>query len=221
MRYQRAILTVLCLFTFATCSATAKRLSAPALYQDNFSSMKSLVILDAGHGGTDDGAKVGSFLEKKVTLLTTLLTKKHLEELGYRVILTRSRDSYVSLPKRVQIANKAKASLFVSIHFNASKSTEAQGIEVFYYNSGEMWRSRASQRLANSILYCVIDQTDGNSRGIKHGNFHVVRETGMPAVLVEGGFITNQTERNRLKDRSYLDRISVGIAQGVDKYLKT
>ncbi len=225
MRYQRAIMTVLCLFIFANCSAVGKRPSAnpyvPAKYQEGSSSMKPLVILDAGHGGTDEGAKVRSFLEKKVTLLTTLLTKKHLEELGYRVILTRSRDSYISLPKRVQIANKAKASLFVSIHFNASKSTEAQGIEIFYYNSDEMWRSRASQRLANCILYRVIDQTDGTSRGVKHGNFHVIRETDMPAVLIEGGFITNQAERNRLKDRSYLDRIAVGIAQGVDKYLGT
>lgn len=225
MRYQRAILTVLCLFIFATCSAAGRRPSGnpyvPGKYQDASVAMKPLVILDAGHGGTDEGAKVRSFLEKKVTLLTTLLTKKHLEELGYRVILTRSRDSYISLPKRVQIANKAKASLFVSIHFNASKSVEAQGIEVFYYNSDEMWRSRASQRLAGCILGRVIDQTDGTSRGVKHGNFHVIRETDMPAVLVEGGFITNQTERNRLKDRSYLDRIAVGIAQGVDKYLKT
>jgi N-acetylmuramoyl-L-alanine amidase len=194
---------------------------APGKYKVNSGTVKPLVILDAGHGGTDEGAKVRSFQEKKVTLLTTLLAKKHLEELGYRVLLTRNRDAYVSLPKRVSMANKANASLFVSIHFNASRSAEAQGIEVFYYNSDGMWRSRASQRLASCILYRVIDQTDGTSRGVKHGNFHVIRETEMPAVLVEGGFITHQGERNRLKDRAYLDRIAVGIAQGVDKYLKT
>lgn len=181
--------------------------------------MKPLVVLDAGHGGTDEGAKVRTFQEKKVTLLTTLLTKKHLEELGYRVVLTRSRDVYLSLPKRASIANKAKASIFVSIHFNASRSQEAQGIEVFYYQSNELWRSRASQRLAHCILYRVIDQTEAISRGIKHGNFHVIRETEMPAVLVEGGFLTHAGERDKLKDRAYLDRIAVGIAQGVDRYL--
>ncbi|MBI3236781.1 MAG: N-acetylmuramoyl-L-alanine amidase, partial [Chlamydiales bacterium] len=141
--------------------------------------------------------------------------------LGYRVTLTRSRDSYISLPKRVSIANKAKASLFVSIHFNAAQSTSAQGIEVFYCNSNQMWRTRASERLARCILFKIIDQTNGISRGIKQGNLHVIRETEMPAVLVEGGFITNQMERTKLKDRAYLDRIAVGIAKGVDQYLKT
>ena len=225
MRYPRALITIFCLFVLVTSCGAGKRPGTNSYIPGRCSTvsgtMKPVVILDAGHGGTDEGAKVRSFQEKKVTLLTTLLAKKHLEELGYRVILTRNRDSYVSLPKRVSIANKANASLFVSIHFNASKSTDAQGIEVFYYNSDEMWRSRASQRLASCILYRVIDQTDGTSRGVKHGNFHVIRETGMPAVLVEGGFITHQGERNKLKDRAYLDRIAVGIAQGVDKYLKT
>ncbi len=183
--------------------------------------LKPLIVLDAGHGGSDEGAKVRSFQEKKVTLLTTLLTKKHLEELGYRVILTRSRDVYLSLPKRVSIANKAKGSLFVSIHFNASRSLDAHGIEVFYYDSNQLWRSRASQRLANCVLYRVIDQTDALSRGIKHGNFHVIRETDMPAILVEGGFLTHPGERDKLKDRAYLDQIAVGISQGVDRYLKT
>ncbi len=225
MRYQRAITLVLCFIFFAAAHAAGRYpvddAYRPGKFGDHYSEMKPVVILDAGHGGTDEGAKVRSFLEKKLTLLTTLLTKKHLEELGYRVILTRSRDTYVSLPKRVSIANKAKASLFVSIHYNASKSLEAQGIEVFYYNSDEMWRSRASQRLADCVLGRVLDQTDGLSRGVKRGNFHVIRETEMPAVLVEGGFITNQQERGKLKDKHYLDRIAVGIAQGVDRYLRT
>lgn len=183
--------------------------------------LKPLIVLDSGHGGSDEGARVGPFLEKKFTLLTTLLTKKHLEELGYRVLLTRSRDIYLPLPKRVAIANKAKGALFVSIHFNASRSSEAHGVEVFYYKGSKLWRSRASQRLASCVLYRILDQTEALSRGVKHGNFHVIRETEMPAILVEGGFLTHLEERNKLKDRAYLDRIAVGIAQGVDRYLKT
>ena len=214
MRCLRAICVFLSLF-LTTFSFAAEK------YQQTASAMKPLVILDAGHGGVDEGAKVRSFQEKKVTLLTTLLTKKHLEELGYRVVLTRSRDHYISLPKRVSIANKTQASLFVSIHFNAARSVSAQGVEVFYCNSNEMWRSRASERLARCVLFRIIDQTDAISRGVKQGNLHVIRETQMPAILVEGGFITNQDERNKLKDRSYLDRIAVGIAKGVDQYLKT
>ena len=83
-----------------------------------------------------------------------------------------------------------------------------------------MWRTRASKRLANCILYGVVDQTEAISRGIKQGNFHVIRETEMPAVLVEGGFITNRDERGKLRERAYLDRLAFGIAQGIDKYMK-
>ncbi len=122
--------------------------------------------------------------------------------------------------RRVSIANKTKGSLFVSVHFNSSPSVEAKGIEIFYFDSKEMWRTRASKRLANCILYRVVDQTEAISRGVKQGNFHVIRETDMPAVLVEGGFITNRDERSRLREKEYLDRLAVGIAQGIDKYME-
>lgn len=183
---------------------------------------KPLVILDAGHGGSDEGSRVRSFKEKRATLITTLLTKKSLEEMGYRVILTRSRDITLTLQERVMIANKSRAALFVSIHYNAAPSSAAKGIEVFYCNAREeVKRTRASRRLANCILYHLLDQTEANSRGVKIASHHVTRETLMPAVLVEGGFITNQEERALLKDRDYLQKIAKGIAQGVDKYLKS
>ena len=67
----------------------------------------------------------------------------------------------------------------------------------------------------------LIGQTEASSRGVKQGNFHVIRETDMPAVLVEGGFITNREERGKLRDKEYLDRLAIGIAQGIDKYMKT
>jgi N-acetylmuramoyl-L-alanine amidase len=182
--------------------------------------LKPLIVLDAGHGGTDEGAKVSAFLEKKIALTTAFLTKKHLEGLGYRVVMTRSRDIYLPLQRRVSIANKTKGSLFVSLHFNSSSSVDAQGIEVFYYDSKELWRTRASKRLANCILYRVVDKTAAVSRGIKQGNFHVIRETEMPAVLVEGGFMTHREERRKLRDREYLDNLAAGIAQGIDKYMR-
>lgn len=182
--------------------------------------LKPLIVIDPGHGGTDEGAKVNSFMEKKLALTTALLIKKHLEEQGYRVMMTRNRDVYLPLQRRVSIANKTKGSLFVSVHFNSSSSTEAQGVEIFYFDSKELWRTKASKRLASCILYRIVDQTDAVSRGIKQGNFHVIRETDMPAVLVEGGFITNRQERGKLHDRAYLDRLAIGIAQGIDKYMR-
>jgi len=181
---------------------------------------KPLIILDAGHGGSDEGAKVPFLMEKKITLHTVLLVKKYLDEMGYRVILTRSRDVYIPLHRRVSIANKTRAILFVSVHYNSSQSHDAQGLEVFYYAGQEPWRAQASKQLAGSILMQLQEATQAVSRGVKAGNFHVIRETLMPAVLVEGGFMTHQGERALLKDRTYLEKIARGISLGIDRYLK-
>jgi N-acetylmuramoyl-L-alanine amidase len=178
-----------------------------------------LIIIDPGHGGTDEGAKVQSVMEKRITLTTAMMAKKQLEALGYRVIMTRSRDVFLPLPRRVAIANKAKAALFVSIHYNSSPNAAAKGVEIYFYEQRGESRTRDSKRLANCILHQVLDQTEAHSRGVRRGNFFVVRETAMPAVLVEGGFLTNYDERFNLKDRKYLEKIAKGIAQGVHKYL--
>jgi N-acetylmuramoyl-L-alanine amidase len=182
--------------------------------------VEPLIVLDPGHGGNDEGAKVSTLLEKRLTLTTALLTKKHLELLDYRVILTRSRDIYVPLARRALIANKNQGALFVSIHFNSAKNPLAHGIEVFYSPAENNARTKASKRLANHVLYHLLDQTDATSRGVKRANHHVTKETQMPAILVEGGFMTNPNERSLLKDRNYLECIAKGIAEGVDKYLK-
>lgn len=180
-----------------------------------------VIILDPGHGGTDEGAKIRTLLEKKLTLRASYLIKSQLELLGYQVILTRSRDIYTSLPRRVDIANGRKPSLFVSIHFNSSKSPIAKGIEVFYYQSKQQERAVSSKKLASSILKSIVAHTEALSRGVKQGNFHVIRETNMPAVLVEGGFLTNIEERSLLATATYLEKIAKGVAKGIDKYLKS
>lgn len=209
-------------FIFTILASVLYGQSKDAYWQvQNSSVMHPLIILDAGHGGTDEGTKLNALKEKRLTLLTVMLTKKHLEALGYRVMLTRGRDIFLSLSKRVAMANKTKATLFVSVHYNSAPSADAHGIEIFYFDSKDVWRSRASKRLAHCLLHRMIEQTDAASRGVKPNNFHVIRETDMPSVLVEAGFITNAKERQKLKDRSYLDRIAMGIAQGIDKYLKT
>lgn len=211
MRWLCAFFFIVCACIFAT--------------ECNAGMAHPLIILDAGHGGTDEGTKLQALKEKRLTLATVLLTKKHLEELGYRVMLTRGRDIFLSLSKRVAIANKTKAALFVSVHYNSAPSPDAHGIEIFYFGSKEpqetQWRARASKRLAQCLLRRMLDQTDAASRGVKTGNFHVIRETQMPSVIVEAGFLTNTSERQKLKDREYINRIAMGIAQGIDKYMKT
>jgi N-acetylmuramoyl-L-alanine amidase len=153
-----------------------------------------LVVLDAGHGGSDQGAKVRSLQEKKITLQTALHAKKMLEDLGYRVLLTRKKDSFISLPKRVSIANQTKGVLFVSIHCNAAPNTLAQGLEIYYYKGGDPSRSTKSFTLADFSLQKIIQETGCACRGVKSGRFYVIRETTMPSILVEIGFLTNTEE---------------------------
>ncbi len=183
-------------------------------------SNEKLIILDPGHGGYDLGARMASIDEKSLALSTAFLTKKHLLSLGYRVILTRSRDVFLSLEKRALIANEMKGKLFVSIHFNAAKNPIAKGVEVFYFLSEDKMRSGSSKKLASGVLGKVIDKTASENRGVKEGNFFVIRETLMPAILVEAGFMTHPDELHRLKDVIYRDKIARGIAEGIHLYFQ-
>ena len=180
-----------------------------------------LVVIDPGHGGFDIGAKVQSVEEKALALKTGTLVKRYLHDMGYRVILTRSRDVFIPLKKRTAIANDTKSKLFVSIHFNAFKGTSVKGVEIYYYNKGSKWRQNASKKVAQTVLSALLNATGATSRGVKIGNFHVIRETYMPAILIEGGFITNPQERNSLKDQRYVEKMARSIAEGIDKYFRS
>ncbi len=182
-----------------------------------------VVIVDVGHGGTDLGARARPPYceEKRICLQTARLVKKHLNQLGYRVVMTRDTDAFVSLARRVEIAGQASGDLFVSIHYNSTRNPTAQGIEVFFYdNRDDRTRSNASRKLADVVLSRVIRRTSAVSRGVKKGNFYVIREATMPAILVEGGFISNPEERSQLRTREYQEKIARGIVDGVDLFFK-
>lgn len=183
---------------------------------------KAYIFLDPGHGGSDVGTQSISkprYQEKSLNLVTAKFVRDYLQQLGYRVELTRLEDKFISLEKRAQMANDKMPDLFVSIHYNSAPSGEAQGVEVFFYQSKEnKHRASQSKHLAQSVLRHVLSQTQANSRGVKHGNFAVIRETNMPAILIEGGFVTNESELQNLKDPNYLKKLAWGIAKGVDEY---
>ena len=181
------------------------------------------IVLDAGHGGTDLGARARHPYceEKRICLQTARLVKKYLTQLGYNVIMTRDTDVFLALPKRVEIASQKRADLFVSIHFNSARNPTAHGIEIFYPEiKDNRVRTQSSKKLAEAILGRVLRRTSALSRGVKKGNLHVIRETEMPAVLIEGGFISNPTELHLLKSREYQEKIARGIADGVSFFLK-
>jgi len=209
---------------FPSCAAVKKEKSTVAvgtvLPQG---SIRPTVVIDAGHGGIDRGAKAKAPFceEKRVCLQTAKLMKKYLDQLGYHVVMTRDTDCFVSLSRRVEIAQASGATIFVSIHFNSAKNTTAHGIEVFFHeDKEEKTRGTLSKKLAASILTPLIRRTSAQSRGVKKGNFYVIRETSMPAVIVEGGFISNFEERSQLKLAEYQGKIARGIVEGIDAYFK-
>lgn len=177
-----------------------------------------LVVIDPGHGAFDLGAHTKHCEEKDLCLKTGHYLRRHLEKKGYHVIMTRFRDEYIPLKKRAAMANEVKSQVMVSIHYNSAKNLQAHGMEVFYYPKGEPWRTKNSRRLAKTVLAKMLSNTGAFSRGVKEGNFCVIRETHMPAILVEAGFITNQEEMHKMRDDRYLDSIAMAIANGLEEY---
>lgn len=202
-------------------ACTASKPAAPPVAQTRVIPSKQVIFIDPGHGGFDLGARTHGVSEKSLALSTSLLVRKYLKERGYRVIMTRMRDVFIPLNQRSTIANRTKSHLFVSIHFNSAKNTDAHGIEVFYYDSKDKIRSSASRKLARIVQDRLIEKTGARDRGVKGGNFHVIRETQMPAILVEGGFITNEAERHKLNDLNYRDKLASAITDAIDSYFKT
>lgn len=185
---------------------------------------RAVIVIDPGHGGRDYGTyskKTPKYQEKHLNLSTAFMLKGYLEQLGYEVIMTRSKDVFLSLEKRSEFANEKKPELFVSLHYNSAPNKEAEGIEVYYYRSKTDWsRSSSSRKLATAINKGIINITQVKSRGVKHGDLAVIRQTNMPAVLVEGGFLTNENEVTKLKNAVYLKQLAWGIALGIHDYLE-
>lgn len=184
---------------------------------------KVLVVLDPGHGGEDYGTNSNGkpkFYEKYLNLSTALQVKQFLEQRGYRVEMTRTDDTFISLGDRAQFANRLGATVFVSIHYNSGPSKDAEGLEVFYYQDPEnKTRVAQSKLLAKAALDNIIKQTDVKSRGVKNGNYAVLRNTEMPAILIEGGFLTNDAEMEKIKTSAYQKQMAQGITRGIVEYL--
>jgi len=206
-----------------SCATVKKEKSVPVGTLLPHVATRPTVVIDAGHGGSDQGARAKTPFceEKRVCLQTARLIKKYLDQLGYHVVMTRNTDAFTSLPRRVEIAQASSANIFVSIHFNSARNITAHGIEIFFHEDKEKKaRGSLSKRLASSILSPLIRRTSAHSRGIKKGNFYVIRETSMPAVIVEGGFISNFDERSQLRLVEYQEKIARGVVEGIDTYFK-
>jgi N-acetylmuramoyl-L-alanine amidase len=190
-------------FLFATFASLI--VSASAMAQTR------TIVIDAGHGGFDRGGVPGQRIsEKDKTLDVAQRLKRILQASGYRVIMTRDSDVFVSLGGRVSIANAYRGANFVSIHFNCASRSGANGIETYYYRSD-------SASLAQSIHRNVLSGAPTENRGIRRRGFYVLRKTAIPSVLVECGFLTNPTEGSLALNASYREKLAEQIARGIQR----
>jgi N-acetylmuramoyl-L-alanine amidase len=167
------------------------------------------VIVDAGHGGHDPGARtVSGSREKVVTLDTSRRLAAILRRNGFRVIETRSTDHYVSLSRRAAISNAHPRAIFVSIHYNWARRRGARGIEVFYHEI-------RGRRLAANILRESLRAYPTHNRGIKTARFYVLRNNRRPAVLVELGFLSNSADNRRIQNPATRQRLAEAVAAGI------
>jgi N-acetylmuramoyl-L-alanine amidase len=172
------------------------------------------VIIDPGHGGSDPGAVgVGGLREKDIVLSISQQVAQILQQNGVQAVMTRLDDRTVELEPRVDMANRMNATLFVSIHANAATNAAASGIETFYYSSG----ARLAQYVQNSIMASFSQLPN---RGVKQARFYVLRNSSMPSILVETGFVTNNYDAYMLGDPAQRSRMAQAIAQGILQYLR-
>jgi N-acetylmuramoyl-L-alanine amidase len=195
------------------------------------------VVLDAGHGGVDQGATSILGNEKEFTLDVVERARDLLLKAGFNVRLTRSGDVFVSLEDRAAFANRQSNAVFVSVHFNAGAREDAGGIETYSLaprgvpstNSLNLTlsdfepcvgniRDTENIALATAMHAALITRVGANDRGIKRARFAVLRNTTIPSVLIEGGFLTNPQDRVRIATPVYRQLLAQAIAQGILSY---
>lgn len=178
---------------------------------------KKVVVIDAGHGGSDPGAIGHGKKESKIVLDTAIVVKRELEKYKeLRVVMTRTTDNFVTLKQRSVISNRARADVFLSIHVNSSSNSTATGYETFRYPNNKSQTVRLQRTIHNEVMG-VYKKYGVRDRGMKTKNLSVLRETQAPAVLTENLFISN------IKDVKVMNKtirlVGEALARGILKYL--
>ena len=214
----------------------------PLLFPPRLADAKRLttICLDPGHGGKDTGNHTFWHSEKTYTLALALELRDQLQKAGFNVILTRSKDAYVELPERPALANRRGVDLFVSLHFNATptgknevegpqtycitpvgaSSTDAQGEGA---NFGPTAANRVEPRsllLAYQVQKSLVKNLGANDRGVRRARNWVLRDATMPAILIEGGYMTHPLESKKIYNAAYRHQMAQAIVKGILAYQK-
>jgi len=217
------------------------RTVGPLLFPPKAAGKKiSTIVLDPGHGGKDPGFQVAGRSEKTATLALAKELRDQLAAAGFKVILTRTKDTFVELPVRPDIANRKNADLFVSLHFNATESGKAEvsGSETYCITpvgaassnaQGEGANYGATQAniyekksllLAYQVQKALVRNLGAEDRSVRRARFAVLRECEMPAILVESGYMTHPVEGKKIFDAAYRKQIAAAIVKGIVNYQK-
>jgi N-acetylmuramoyl-L-alanine amidase len=196
----------------------------------------AVVVLDPGHGGRDSGAMCGGVMEKDLTLDVARRVDHLLASQGIATLMTRLGDTYVSLADRAALGNRVRDSIFVSIHFNEGNKPVATGVETYYaahqITAGSVLASwlpflsrppsdspkPESQSLAGFIQEALVARTRSVDRGTQAKQFFVIANVTSPAVLIEGGFLTNKDDVSKLASEDYRDQLAAAVADGILRY---
>jgi N-acetylmuramoyl-L-alanine amidase len=176
---------------------------------------RQIVIIDPGHGGPDPGAVgIGGIQEKEIVLDISNRISAILEQQGVSTVLTRTADIDLDLAPRVEMADRLRATVFVSIHANSISMArpDINGLETYYYDSG--------YDLARMIHASVLKTAQIRDRGVRSARFYVLRKSSMPSVLVEVGFVTGAEDAANLANSGHRQRMAEGIARGILQYIR-
>jgi N-acetylmuramoyl-L-alanine amidase len=212
----------------------------PLLFLPRFTDAKRIttICLDPGHGGKDTGNHTFWHSEKTYTLALALELRDQLQKAGFNIILTRSKDTYVELPDRPALANRRGADLFVSLHFNATptgkddvegpqtycitpvgaSSTDAQGEGANFGATAANRCENKSLLLAYQMQKSLVQSLRVPDRGVRRARYAVLRDAMMPAILIEGGYMTHPVERKKIYDAAYRRQMAQAMVKGILAY---
>jgi len=223
----------------------AEKTVRPLIYAPKPSAKKiTTICLDPGHGGRDTGFRIGHFFprsEKTYTLALALELQRHLQRAGFTVMLTRNQDVYPELATRPDFANRHGADLFISLHFNscstdpslvqgseiycitpvgAASSNDSQGVGA---GSGPCPANRVEDKsllLAYQVQRSLVRGLGQNDRSLRRARFEVLRSAQMPAILIEGGYMSNPMEGKRIFDANWRQQMAAAITGAILNYQK-
>ena len=206
LRFSYRLFLIVCSGFLAACATGPG--PAEVAIKDTSKSF-STVVVDAGHGGKDNGAyrRFGG-AEKVATLDVAKRVARKLHESDLKIVMTRSTDVFIPLDQRVAIENAQKNSVFVSIHFNDSRRRGIHGFETYYHSAN-------SFDLAHRIQSKLMTIPHSANRGVHTANFRVLRLAKYPAVLVECGFLSNRLEGGEARDAEYREELADRIAEAI------